>query len=170
MVAELPETNRPIELWDGELVMSPSPRPSHQQLVLNLATRLKRYVARKKLGQVFVSPLDVILSPRRVVQPDVLFIARERLAIVQDAIRGAPDLVAEVVSEGSWRRDRVDKRGLYEQFGVSEYWILDPEAQTIEVLVLEKGAYRLHARADADQPVSSQMLPDFQISWADLTG
>jgi Uma2 family endonuclease len=169
MAAELPETNRPIELWDGELVMSPSPRPSHQRLVFNFARQLREFVTRKKHGEVFLSPLDVVLSQRRVVQPDVFFIASDRLHIVQDAIRGVPDLAVEVISEGSWRRDRVDKKGLYEQFGLPEYWIVDPEAETIEVFVLSKGAYRLHSRAEAGEEAASKLLPGFRVAWPQLT-
>ena len=113
MVAKLPETNMPTELWDGEIIMSPAPRPSHQEIVLNFASVLKHFVTAKKLGKVFVSPIDVVLSQRRVVQPDIIFIAKARFEIVQDCIRGVPDLAVEVISEGSWRRDRVDKKGLY---------------------------------------------------------
>ncbi|MEK7684723.1 MAG: Uma2 family endonuclease [Verrucomicrobiota bacterium] len=168
MVAKLPETNMPTELWDGEIIMSPAPRPSHQEIVLNFASVLKHFVTAKKLGKVFVSPIDVVLSQRRVVQPDIIFIAKARFEIVQDCIRGVPDLAVEVISEGSWRRDRVDKKGLYEQFGLPEYWIVDPESQTIEVFVLDKGAHRLHARAGLGQTAVSRILPGFNLNWEQL--
>jgi len=118
--------------------MSPAPNPIHQEIVFNFATLLWSFVRGKTLGKVFLRPLDVVLSERRAVQPDVIFISRPHLDIVQDVIRGAPDLVAEVISEGSWRRDRVEKKDLYEQFGVGEYWIIDPEARAIEVFVFGK--------------------------------
>ena len=128
MATTLPETNLPTELWDGELIRSPAPTPSYQEIVFNFATLLRNFVSVRKSGKVFVSPVDVVLSQRRVVQPDIIYLSKRNLDIVQDAIRGAPDLIAEVVSEGSWKRDRVEKKGLYEQFGVTEYWIIDPEA------------------------------------------
>ena len=78
MCAELAETNLPVELWDGEIIMSPSPKPTHQTLVLALARRLAEFVQSHSLGLAFVAPLDVVLTPRRVVQPDVFFIAAER--------------------------------------------------------------------------------------------
>jgi Uma2 family endonuclease len=169
MSTKLPETNSPTELWDGEIIMSPAPTPSHQAIVLNFASLLRDFVAAETLGKVFVSPIDVVLSQRRVVQPDVLFIAKTRVKIIQEVIRGAPDLIAEVVSEGSWKRDRVDKKGLYEQFGVAEYWIIDPEARTIEVFALGRKGYELHSRAESGKTAVSQLLAGFAASWEQLT-
>jgi len=150
--------------------MSPAPAPSHQAIVLNFASLLRNFVNSKTLGKVFVSPIDVVLSQRRAVQPDVIFISKGRLGIIQEVIRGAPDLVAEVVSEGSWRRDRVEEKGLYEQFGVFEYWIIDPEAQTMEVFFLGKKGYELHSRTQSGQTAASNLLTGFSVSWDQLLG
>ncbi len=169
MVAELPETNTPLELWDGEIVMAPAPKPDHQEIVLNFATRLKAFVGRKKLGKVFVTPIDVVLSQRRVVQPDIVFISTAHQTIIRDHIGGVPDLLVEVISEGSWRRDRVEKKNLYEQFGVAEYWIIDPESKIIEVFTLDKGTYRLHARAELGETAASKLLTGFSVAWGGLT-
>ena len=169
MAAKLPETNLPTELWDGEIIRSPAPAPSHQEIVLSFASLLRHFVARKKLGKVFVSPVDVVLSQRRAVQPDVVYISRPRLEMVQEVIRGVPDLVVEVVSQGSWKRDRVDKKGLYEQFGVMEYWIIDPEARTIEVFILGRKGYELSSRAEWGESADSKLLAGFSVSWAELT-
>lgn len=168
MVAELPESNLPVELWDGELIMSPTPNPSHQTIVFNLASLLKAFAEPKKLGRVYLSPLDVILTARRVVQPDVFYIAKSRLNLVTDRVRCAPDLAVEVVSPGSWKRDRVEKKGLYEQHGVREYWIIDPEAQTIEVFALERGAYKLFSKADLGETAASKLLSGFELTWSQL--
>src|SRR5580658_8604352 len=108
MVAELPETNLPTELGDGATIMSPTPTPSHQTIVMGILRALDDFVRARKAGTVFVSPLDVVLSQRRVVQPDVLFISNAHRGIIQDRIRGVPDLVMEVISQGSWRRDRIE--------------------------------------------------------------
>src|SRR5438128_2179347 len=136
LVAEMPETNQPCELWDGELIMSPSPSFDHQKIVLNFYRRLHDWVSQRKLGEVVTAPIDMVLSPHRAVQPDVAFIAHDRLGIIQKAIHGPVDLAVEVISLGRRNRDRIEKRDLYEQYGVKEYWIIDPEARTVEVLCL----------------------------------
>jgi Uma2 family endonuclease len=168
VLAELPETNQGVELWDGELVMSPSPRPGHQKLVLRIARLLEDFVQARQLGEVFVSPLDVVFSARRAAQPDVIFIAQANRGIIQDRIRGAPNLLVEVISEGTWRRDRIEKKALYEQFRVAEYWIVDPEARTIEVFTLKQGAYQLHARGEGSEAVASKVVPGFKLSFRQL--
>lgn len=158
MVAELPETNQPVELWNGEIIISPAPHPDHQTIMLNFAATLREFVAADQLGKIFVSPVDVVLTPHRVVQPDVLFIAKGRRDIVQEHIVGAPDLVMEVISVGSWQRDRIQKKALYEQAGVAEYWIVDPDSETIEVFVLTKGIYQLHSKSTRKESAKSRLL------------
>lgn len=168
MVAELPETNQPVELWNGELIMSPAPHPDHQEITLNFAYILKEFVTRKKLGKVYASPMDVVLTPRRVVQPDVLFITEKRLGIVKNCIDGVPDLAMEVISEHSRQRDRIEKKALYEQAGLPEYWIVDPDSETIEVFALAGGVYELHSRAAHGQTAKSKLLSGFGISFKEL--
>src|SRR6185436_5477700 len=111
MVAELEESNLPTELWDGELIMSPAPSFFHQQIVDRFHDYLKSHVRGRQLGQTGMAPLDMVL------------ISTERLSIIKERLRGAADLVAEVISPTSRRRDRIDKRDLYEQHGVKEYWL-----------------------------------------------
>ena len=170
MLAELPQTSQPLELWDGEIIMSPSPHAGHQRIVLRFCERLNRFVNEHKLGEVFVSPLDVVLSQRRVVQPDVFFVSNQRRHIIRDHIRGVPDLAVEIISEGTWQRDRVSKKSLYEQFGLPEYWIVDPESRTIEVFALISGAYQVHSRGQGNEQVNSRLLQGFEISFAQLEG
>ncbi|HXI71866.1 MAG TPA: Uma2 family endonuclease [Verrucomicrobiae bacterium] len=168
MVAELPETNLPVELWNGEIIRSPAPHPDHQTIVLNFAATLREFVAVGRSGKVFVSPVDVVLTPRRVVQPDVLFIEKTRLNIVGSHVAGAPDLVMEVISAGSWQRDRIEKMALYEQAGVAEYWIIDPDAAAIEVFALVKGVYQLHSKATGKESARSKLLPGFKTNFLEL--
>ena len=163
LLAELPETNQPCELWDGELIMSPAPSFEHQEIVLRFYLRLYDWISKRKLGKVITAPIDMVLSPRRVTQPDVAFIAQNRLEIIHKAIHGPVDLAVEVISLGNRTRDRIEKRDLYEQYGVNEYWIIDPEAQTVEVLYLESGRYRLQMRCTADQTAVSRLLPGFEV-------
>ncbi|MBI4622187.1 MAG: Uma2 family endonuclease [Verrucomicrobia bacterium] len=168
MAAELPETNQPTELWDGEIIMSAAPRPQHQTIVFNVAEALKGYVKPRRLGRVFVSPIDVVFSGRKAVQPDVVYVPTAKANIIQNCIRGVPDLLVEVISEGTWRRDRVDKKALYEQSGVAEYWIVDPDSRLIEVFVLAEGTYRQHARGVGAEKVGSKLLPGLKISFEQL--
>ena len=162
LVAEFPETNQPCELWDGELIMSPSPSFDHQEIVLRFYRCLHDWVSKRKLGKVAAAPIDMVLSPRRVTQPDIVFIAQDRLGIIRKVIHGPVDLAVEVISLGNRNRDRIEKRDLYEQYGVKESWIIDPEAQTVEVLYLEDGRYRLHMRRTGDQTAASRLLPGFE--------
>ena len=96
------------------------------------------------------------------------FIAQDRLAIIQRVIMGSADLVAEIASLQGRNRDRIEKRDLYEQHGVKEYWIIDPEAQTVEVLALVSASYELVQRSLPGERASSRLLPGFEISVADL--
>src|SRR5258706_3995760 len=139
LLAELPETNQPCELWAGELIMPPAPSFDHQKILLRFYRRLHEWVSKRKLGEVIAAPIDMVLSPHRVTQPDVAFIAQDRLNIIGRVINGAVDLAVEVIALGNRNRARIEKRDLYEQYGVKEYWIIDPEAQTVEVLFLESG-------------------------------
>jgi Uma2 family endonuclease len=170
MAAELPETNLPTELWDGELILSPAPSFFHQEIVTRFYKLLDAWVARHRLGKTGLAPLDMVLAPHRAVQPDIVFIANERLDIIRERVEGAADLVAEVLSPGSRRRDRLDKRDLYEQHGVKEYWLIDPEARTVEVLFLERGEYRLVGRWQPDGQAALRLLKGFKVSVRDLFG
>ncbi len=164
LVAELPETNQPCELWEGELIMSPSPTFFHQKIVLRLYRHLHDWVAQRDLGEVITAPLDMVLSKHHVTQPDVAFISRPRLHIIESAIMGPADWVAEVISLGSRNRDRIEKRDLYEQHGVKEYWIIDPEAGTVDVLHLEASRYVLVMRRGRGETAASVLLPGFEVS------
>jgi Uma2 family endonuclease len=164
LVAELPETNQPCELWEGELIMSPAPSYYHQEIALRFYRLLFDWVSQRKVGKVIASPIDMVLSPHRTVQPDVAYIAKDRLAIIQDVIRGSADLVAEVVSLGGRNRDRIEKRDLYEQHGIKEYWIIDPEPETVDLLALVNSRYELVTRGGPRQAVASRLLPGFEVS------
>jgi Uma2 family endonuclease len=164
LVAEMPETNLPCELWDGELIMSPAPSYFHQKIMLRFYRRLDDWVREHKLGEVITSPVDMVLSPHRVTQPDVAYISRDRLKIISTTINGPVDLAAEIISLGNRNRDRIEKRDLYEQYGIKEYWLIDPEAQTVEVLHLESGRYQLFMRCTPGETAASKLLPGFDVS------
>lgn len=150
--------------------MSPTPSFYHQEIVFRFHRALHDWVQPRNLGKVVSAPIDMVLSPHRVVQPDVAFVAQERLGIVERVIMGPADLVAEVISLGGRNRDRIEKRDLYEQYGIHEYWIIDPESQTVEVLTLEQDRYELVMRCSCDRAGRSRLLPGFEIGVGWLFG
>lgn len=160
---KLPEDVR-AELIDGEIyVMSPSPRERHQASLGCLHLRLGAHVESRKLGRVYLGPFDVHLPTGDIVQPDLVFVAQANLGIVQDWIRGTPDLVIEVVSPERPERDRIVKRDLYARNGVPEFWLVDPEDQAIEVLRLVDGRYAPAGYYRVGETLRSAALPSFEL-------
>lgn len=125
------------ELVEGVLrQMTPSPSMVHQEICKRLARALLEWVEDQDLGKVFFAPADVVLSEHNVVQPDLFYVSRERLGIIEEAhVNGAPDLVVEVLSPGTAEWDRITKRRIYGQFGVRELWLVDPGGRSVEVAV-----------------------------------
>ena len=122
------------ELLNGNLMMVPAPNRKHQKVLGRLYLKLVNFVEEHGLGEVYVAPFDVVLSDTDVVQPDVLFISRAREHTVTDEnVRGAPDLVIEILSPSTAERDLGYKHELYSRHGALEYWIVDPMAETIAV-------------------------------------
>jgi len=129
-----PEDGKRHELIDGEHYVSASPTTRHQIVLRNLFSALHDFVRSRGLGEVFFAPLDVFLSNQDVVEPDLLYVRRERLAILEERfVRGAPDLAVEVLSPSTRKTDVVVKRRAFRRFGFGEYWIVDPIAETVEV-------------------------------------
>lgn len=160
----LPEDGKRYEILDGELAAAPAPAPKHQIVSRNLEWVLHGHARKNAAGNVFNAPIDVILSPDTIVQPDLLFIRAGREAIVTErAIEGAPDLVVEILSRSSARQDRVVKASLYARHGVTHYWLVDPEARTIELYELEGDAYRLIAKAASQETLRPSLFSGLEI-------
>jgi len=132
----LPEDQLRHELIDGEHFVSPSPNTAHQSISINLLRMLLRHLDARESGRVFHAPFDVKLSLFTVLVPDLVYFTAERFARVvnEKHATAAPDLVVEILSPGTRRRDKGRKRAVYDREGVSEYWIVDPEARSITVL------------------------------------
>jgi Uma2 family endonuclease len=137
----LPDEPR-CELIYGRFYVSPSPSVVHQMVVFLLAQKLQQ-LARKVKAWVFVAPLDVNLFDHSVTQPDVLYISPANRRIIEERIEGAPDLIVEVLSPGTARRDRGDKLRLYAEAGVREYWVFDPRERQIEFLRNDGGQFKV---------------------------
>jgi Uma2 family endonuclease len=165
----LGEAEPRCELILGRFYVSPSPSPLHQLIALFLWQRLEA-IARATGGLALAAPLDVALAAHSVVQPDVLFIAPERRGIVQERIEGAPDLLVEVLSAGTARRDRGEKLRLYAECGVREYWVVDPQERQIEFLINEAGRFVVSVPSGVEY--RSQAVPgislDLAAFWRDV--
>lgn len=148
------------EFIGGEILMSPSPKTRHQRIVSSLHLALAPFVRERRLGEVFVAPFDVHLPNGDVVQPDLLFVSTARSGIVQDWVWGAPDLVVEVISPETRRRDLDVKADLYLGNGVLEVWLVDPDAKSVEIRA-PRGTERLDV-------VRSPLLPGFELPAAGL--
>jgi Uma2 family endonuclease len=156
------ETNRPRELVHGIVREPPAPFFSHQQVVLKIARLLADYVESAKLGVVGVAPVDVVLDEAGalVVQPDVLFIAEERLSIINNQVWAGPDLVVEVLSAGTASYDRTKKLGWYRQYGVRECWLVDPLNERLTIVDFTGALPETRSQTRLDI-LQSSVLPDF---------
>jgi Uma2 family endonuclease len=161
------ESNRIRELAVGRLLEPPAPFFSHQAIVLRVARLIADHAEPRMLGRVAIAPVDVVLDRERalVLQPDVLFVATERLAIIRDQVWGAPDLVAEVMSPGTERRDRIQKLAWYRQHGVRECWLIDPRQELVTVIDLT-GALPLQRTARGGDAIQSSVLPALEATAA----
>lgn len=158
--AALPDDGQRYEVMDGVLLMSPSPSPVHQSVVNWMAFYLTQYVTLPGIGRMFSAPLDVELAPNRVVQPDVFVLLNQNLnKVTASHIVGAPDLVVEVRSPGTAVYDRLNKSGAYAQAGVQEYWMVYPEMQAVEPLVLQNGSYSSLGVLHGKSGILSQVVP-----------
>ena len=152
------------ELVEGGLRVVPSPSVAHQEISKRLERALLEWIEDRNLGKVYNAPIDVVLSEHDVVQPDILYVSQERLGIIKEAnIQGAPDLVVEILSHSLAEWDRATKRRLYARYGVREYWLVDPEAKTIEVTANNGRELVTLQVYSSGTTLTSPLLPDFAL-------
>jgi Uma2 family endonuclease len=152
--------NTSAEILDGRLSLVPAPGTKHQAVSLRMAAALHRDVEAKNLGQVFQAPYSVVLSRKHVVQPDILFVRKERRGMFgEKSLQGAPDLVIEILSQGTWERDIKLKRKIYRDFEIPEYWIVDPAVETVEVLIWSEMGYVSAGVCRRSDRLSSPLMP-----------
>ncbi len=162
--AALPADGKRYELHEGELFVTAAPRPRHQLVIGNLHLILAHHVRRLGLGEVFLSPIDVILSNITVLEPDLVYVEAARLGQVSErGIEGAPSLVIEVLSPGTASVDRGIKLQLYARHGVGHYWIVDSDARTIETLQLVSQSYEAGPRLEGTSPAALPPFSDLSL-------
>lgn len=152
------------ELINGELVKRSSPSADHQRSSRQVFKILENFVSTQKLGECFYAPFDVIFDEENLTQPDILFVSQAKSAIVtENCVEGAPDLIIEILSPGTFKTDRGDKMKLYSRFGVQEYWIVDPKNRAVEVYGLSGQVYELISFGIESGVVESTVLPGLKI-------
>ncbi len=165
-----PDDGKRHELIDGEHYVTPSPNTKHQRVSGNLHFFIRSWLEDHPLGQVFYAPFDVVFTRFDVVEPDLLYLSNERVAEVVTAqhVTGAPDIIIEIGSPGTRRRDETIKRRLYERSGVSEYWVVDPELDLVRVYLRAGDSFSRPAELsrEAADVLSTPHLPGFELSLA----
>jgi Uma2 family endonuclease len=153
------------ELINNRLVMAPSPEIPHQRTSISLASKIFNFVEQHNLGLVLEAPMDVELDDDNVFQPDILFISNERLGIIHDGrkIKGAPDLVVEIISSNK-KYDQEEKKYVYELHDVREFWLVDTKKKTVEVFENQRKEFVLLQKAYEGDTVRSKLLGGFEIA------
>jgi Uma2 family endonuclease len=155
----LPDEPR-CELLYGRLVLMTSPALLHQEVLIRLARALLELADRND-ARLVMAPMDVRLADHSVVQPDLLYVTKSRSSVLRERVHGAPDLVVEVLSASTARRDLGEKLRLYAESGVAEYWIVDPNAKTFEFLENGEGGFRV--RLPEGQVYRSEAIAGLEI-------
>jgi Uma2 family endonuclease len=138
-----------LELIDGELFVTPSPTPMHQDILGNLYTIFRRIVLDTGRGHVYFAPLDIRFAEATIVQPDLIIVLHDRPVLTTARVEGVPSLAVEIISPSTSAYDRVTKRNLYARYEVPEYWLIDPEAETVTIFSAPQDG-----RYQAEQTVS----------------
>jgi Uma2 family endonuclease len=168
---QFPDDGQRHEILDGEHYVSAAPNVRHQVVLANLFRAFDGFVHSRRLGRLFFAPLDVLLSVHDIVEPDLLYVRADKKALITAAnVQGAPDLLIEVLSPSGRKRDEVIKRDRYEKNGVAEYWLVDPEAETVKVFRREGkparyGRPQLLSLREGDA-LTTPLLPGLEIPLA----
>jgi Uma2 family endonuclease len=167
-----PDDGQRHELIDGEHYVTPSPNHKHQLVLGNLHYLIRRWLEDSRVGRIYLSPLDVVFTRHDVVEPDLLFLTHERARKILTAanVQGTPDLLIEIGSPSTRKRDETIKKRLYEREGVSEYWVVDPELDVIRVYTRdgERFGRARELSLEADDTLTTPLFPGLDLRLADV--
>lgn len=156
----IPDDGQRYEVMNGVLIMTPSPTEAHQIVVTSIGSYLRQYVTLAGIGKALVAPFEVVLSPEKVVQPDVVVVLQKQPAqLTSSDTQGRPDIVVEVSSSGTAAYDRLSKFSAYEQAGITEYWLVDPLEKNVELFMLKEGKYQSQGIFNGKDALPSQVVP-----------
>jgi Uma2 family endonuclease len=159
----LPETGPRYQLIEGDLYMAPAPNRFHQDIAGNIYHIIRTYLEKRPRGKVYISPFDVYLDEINAHQPDVVYVAKQNRILTDAGARGAPDFIAEVLSPKTAHLDKKPKRRVYTRCGVKEYWIVDPETQSIHVYFLQENPEQPAAIYSVQDTFSSSHFPGLKF-------
>lgn len=164
---QLGESNTPCELINGDLIMSPAPNPEHQRVSKKLFKILDAFST--SFGEVFYAPIDLYLDNQNVFQPDLLVISKSRAVNISSrGIERTPEIVIEIVSPSNIFSDRNTKKKIYLEFGVEEYWIVDPGNKTLEIYTPQTGQEVPNFYLAGEGEVKSSVLPDLKFNLREI--
>ena len=158
------------ELLDGNLIMVPAPNLKHQRVQFRLGQALGQFILHHELGEFFYAPCDVVLSDTDIVQPDLLFVSRDRAHLLRNGenVQGGPDLVIEILSPSTADKDRGIKRELYSRHGVKEYWLIDPMAETVSIHRQQAGRLAVTRTFGRRDTLRSPLLAGLELRLDDV--
>ena len=161
---QLPDDGKRYEIIDGELSVTAAPAFGHQYTALKLCLLLSKWSDERARGQVAFAPVDVVLAPDTVVQPDLIWISKERIReIIGERVTGIPDLVVEILSPSTARRDRHKKSEIYARFDAREYWLVDPKDQSVEIRTRRGTEFVRFAHGTGDSALASALDPGLTV-------
>jgi Uma2 family endonuclease len=159
-----------VELIEGDLFMVPSPDIKHQRISMQLESMIQEFLKKHPVGEMFHAPVDVLLSEVDVVIPDICIILKSNAnKIMQKNVQGAPDFVIEILSTNE-KRDVILKKNLYERYQVKEYWIVDPEKESVAIYTFTKETRKLTQKGmfSGEKVITSMLLPKFEVVARDI--
>ncbi len=161
--AALPADGKQYQVVEGELIVAPAPNVPHQEIAGQLYRQLAGFVENTDAGKILIAPVDVVLDENNIFQPDLVFIQKSRLGIVQNQVRGAPDLAIEVLSPSTAAFDRERKAETFARFGVPHFWLVSPMDETVILYRLAEGKYERVGLYQGRDTFEAEPFPDLTI-------
>ena len=156
------------ELHNGKIILMPSPLFPHQKLLRRLMRLLSNFLHENELGELLCAPMDVIFNPNDTMQPDILFVSNERLSIIDRQIKGAPDFIVEILSEGNTAKEMSYKKYVFETHGVREYWLINLEKQIITQYENIEDEFVIRNKIKSDGSLTSVVMEGFTLKASDI--